>query len=385
MKTYGNIAILIIAALGATAPMASAQSINLWRGNEAGADWNDVYKWKLKHTPRGTEAVHFRQQSSAISVNSTIELGNGMHLYGQELLLEGNGNINLRSPVPHQRTITIPASSSGYANLTLTDNLSINGQISLAAKAFGTSASKGSVTLKNRSTITGELTIGNDGGGSGQIILRDQSTYRITHLEIDTLASKGGSAEIHILGGTARLAIGDNPFDVFLADASRKIVIGDNGTLHIESDMPVEFKKQQLEKMIEQKRIVSDHGCEFAPIVIRDKMILVKAERTYAPAQPAALLAATSKKPTQPVPPTTPPPVIAKTQPQKPAPEEQAVASTKKTPATPASGYIIFLSPALLLLLRKAQPKAAAAAVQTDDAEEENSKGRVIVFPTKAA
>ena len=336
-----------MATLGAAALSVSAQSINLWRGSETGADWTDVYKWKLKHVPSGTEAAHFRKQSSVISVNSTIELGNGMHLYGQELLLEGNGNINLRSSIPHQRTITIPASSSGHANLTLADNLSVNAHISLAAKAFGTSASKGSVTLRNRSTVSGEVTIGNGGTGSGQIVLRDQSTYRITCLKLDTLASKGGSAEIHILGGTARFAVGDNPFEKFLADSSRKIILGNYGTLYIESDMPIGRKRRQLEKMISKKQIVAASGCKLGTPVIRDGMLSLKAEETII-VQPNTRLAGADKTPKERGS-TTPPPQIAKIQPSQSA----------ETPTAPLSGYIVFLSALLLLAIRPVKTAAA--------------------------
>lgn len=388
MKAHGTILVATMAVLlGATALATSAQpSINLWRGNETGADWNDAYKWKLKHAPKGIEAVHFRQQNSTIVINSTIELGNGMHLYGQELLLEGNGNINLRSPVPHQRTITIPASSSGYANLTLTDNLSVNAQIALAAKAFGTSASKGSVTLKDRTTVSGEVIIGNDGNGSGQIVLRDQSTYRITRLELDTLASKGGSAEIHILGGTARLAVGNNPFEIFLADASRKIIIGDNGTLHIESDLPVELKKRQIEKMIKQKQLLSATGCKLGTPVIRAGTILIKAERIGAPPRPATLLAVATPEPKpKEKAPAAQPPQIAK-------------ATTTETPsAPPLSGYIVFFIAFLLLLLRPVKPESSTArqgASSPADGNETREKGKgkdpdatskVLGFPKREA
>lgn len=366
MKNYKTILVLTVAVLFAGVSGTTAQSINLWRGNETGADWNDVYKWKLKHLPSGTEAVHFRQQSSVISINSTIELGNGMHLYGQELLLEGNGNINLRSPIPHQSTITIPASNTGNSSLTLTDNLTVNAQISLAAKAFGTSASKGFVTLKKRSTIIGNVSIGNAGKGTGQIVLRDQSTYRITDLKLDTEASQGGSAEIHILGGTARFAVESDPFEIFLADPSRKIIIGDNGTLHIESDLPIAIKKQQLEKLIAQKQIVSTSGCELGTPVIRDHMISLKAEHIGAPPQAAATLAATAAAPMDPAPEpknVPPPPQLA----DAPAP-----VSPEKLPTAPLSGFIVFLSALLLLAVRPVKTDIAADASQSSATGERN-------------
>lgn len=348
MKMKNIVIILAVATLGSAVLSVSAQSINLWRGNETGADWNDAYKWKLKHAPSGSEAVHFRQQNSVISVNRTIELGNGMHLYGQELLLEGNGNINLRSPIPHQRSIAIPASSSGYANLTLADNVSVNGQLALAAKAFGTSASKGSVTLKDRATITGEVNIGNDGCGSGQIILRDQSTYRITHLKLDTQAAKGGSSEIHILGGTARLEVGDDPFEAFLADPSRKIIIGDNGTLHIDSDMSVGLKTEYLKKLLEQGQIISASGCKLGTPVIRNNMAMIKAERAGSSIVVASLKPSKTKR--TPTPPTSSPPTSVSPV-SSPAPEVAEAATA------PLMGYIVFFSPVLLFLLRPGRPE----------------------------
>ncbi len=370
MKTHQTITLWVAVALASMVFPAFSQSINQWRGNETGADWNDTYKWKLKHVPTGIEAIHFRQQNSVISINSTIELGNGMHLYGQELLLEGNGNINLRSPIPHQRTITIPASSSGYANLTLADNLSVNAQVSLAAKAYGTSASKGSVTLKDRTTVTGKVVIGNDGNGSGKILLRDQSNYCITHLQLNTLASKGGSAEIHILGGTARFAIGDDPFATFLADSSRKIVMGNYGTLHIESDMPISIKRKMLQEMIKQKRIVSTQGCELGTPVFHDNMVVIKTESVNTPTQPAAIVASTAETLAAKMP-TPPPPRIAKNQPQHRPPPPRSPANTSatepqaKAQTTPLSGFIVFFSGLVLLAMRPAKPKSLAAGKST--------------------
>ena len=136
LPQYKHRTALVLATLSIATLSASAQSLNMWRGNEIRANWNDAYKWNLKHIPSPDESVHFRQQNSVISLNSSIELDNGMHLYGQELLFDGNGNINLRSPIPHRRTVNIPASTTGYANLTLTDSLSLNARIALAAKAF---------------------------------------------------------------------------------------------------------------------------------------------------------------------------------------------------------------------------------------------------------
>ncbi len=383
MKTDTTILILAVVTLGAMLHSAPAQSINLWRGNETGADWNEAYKWNLKHVPTGSEAIHFRKESSVISINSTIELENGMHLYGQELLLEGNGNINLRSPIPYQRTIAIPASSSGRANLTLTDNLSVNAQISLAAKAFGTSASKGSLTLKDRSTLSGEVVIGNDGNGSGQIVLRDQSTYRVTRLKLDTLASHGGSAEIHILGGTVRLAVGDDPFEMFLADASRKIILGKYGTLYIESDLPIELKKKQLEKMIAQKQLVSVSGCKLGTPVIRDGMLSLKTEDSIIVPQPKALLASTGQTPGAAH--ATPPPQLASAQPTA---ETKVATTTEKTSATPLSGYIVFFSALLLLVLRPVNPDALVVrkgGAQPADKNERAAKANLPKYRKEAA
>ena len=270
--------ILIPAVLFGMMISASAQSINLWRGGETTADWSDPYKWKLKHVPVGEEFVQFRTPSAVVAVNSSVELNNGMMLYGQDLFLQGNGNINMWSPIEHQRTVNIPASSSGHANLTLSDNLSLNGRIALAAKSFGTSTSKGSITLKDRSAITGKLSIGNNGSGSGQVFVRDQSTYHIEELEFNTLAEKGGVAELHILGGTVHLDTKDSPFDTFLADPSRKIIIGDCGQLKINSAWAVPLKKNVISKMISEKRIVAAQGSELTPPTFHQDMILIQAK-----------------------------------------------------------------------------------------------------------
>jgi hypothetical protein len=269
---------LMFIALVVGATSAHAQSVNNWRGDEAGSDWNDRYKWKLKHTPTGDEAVHFRDANSLVNVNSTVQLNNGMHLYGEELTLQGNGNINLWNKVPHQRTVNIPASATGFANMTLSDNLSLNGRVALSAKGFGTSASKGSITLKDRSNVTGSLCIGNAGTGTGQVFVKGNSTYRITGLELATKAESGGSAEIHVLGGTVRVETKENPFDVFLEDSSRKIILGDAGTLRIEYNLPIYQKKNAIKSMILKNSLVAAPGCRLMTPVIQDKMIIIRAE-----------------------------------------------------------------------------------------------------------
>jgi len=321
--------------------MARAQSINIWRGNETKADWSDAYKWKLKHVPKGDEAVHFRQASSVVVIDKTIALNNGMLLYGQELSLEGNGNINFWSPVKNQSTVYIPASASGYANLTLNDNLSINGRIALSAKAYGTSASKGSITLKDRSTISGKLSIGNDGCGSGQIFVRDQSTYHVSDLELQTQADKGGSAEIHILGGTVQFEKGTNPLEIFLADPSRKIIIGDNGTLRIESSWSIRRKKELLIKMIQEGHLIATPGCRLLPPVFQKNTLTLKGETSDSRQNLDTLI-------TQ----------IRKTRVEPDPVEEAVVVQEEVVPESnspPLTGYIVFVG-AFLLFLRPAKP-----------------------------
>ncbi len=277
MKSHIIRGIAITLALGGAG--ANAQTgVNTWRGDASGDDWNNQYKWKLNHAPSGDEAAHFRGSASVIQVNSTIQLNNGMHLYGEELSLQGNGNINLWNPVPHQRTVNIPASATGFANMTLNDNISLNGRVALSAKNFGTSASKGSITLKDRANVTGSLSIGNQGSGTGQVYVKDSSTYRVTGLELQTKAASGGSAEIHIQGGTVRLETKENPFNVFLEDASRKLIIGDGGTLRVEYSMPISRKKDALKQLILKDRVVAAPGCRLTTPIIQDKMVIVRAE-----------------------------------------------------------------------------------------------------------
>ncbi|QBG46387.1 hypothetical protein EGM51_02870 [Verrucomicrobia bacterium S94] len=255
-----------------------AQQINQWRGGENVENWTDKYKWKLNHVPSEDEAAHFREPISVINIDSTVQLNHGMHLYGQELILQGNGNINLWSQVPHQRTINIPASGDGFAGLTLHDNVSINGRLALSAKGFGTSASKGSVTLKGRSNISGELCIGKAGTGTGQVFLQDNSSYRITGLEIGTEAKSGGSAEIHILSGTVRIETKQDPFKTFNADPSRRIILGAAGTLRFEYTMPVAHKKEAIKAMIKNNRLVAAPGCRLTTPIIQEKLVIVRAE-----------------------------------------------------------------------------------------------------------
>jgi len=269
---------MMIVLLGTASQSLRAQTVNMWRGNAVNADWNESYKWKLNHPPSEGEAAHFRADNSVITVNSTVQLENGMYLYGQELLLKGNGNINLWSLVPHERTVNIPASAQGYANLTISDNLSLNGRISLAAKCFGTSASKGTITLKGRSTVTGGLCIGNEGVGTGQVYVRDNATFRITNLELNTEAGKGGLAEIHILGGTVRIDTEEDFFELFMADPSRRIIIGDTGTLRIESSLPIAEKKNIFKELIANNRLVAASGSRLSSPILQDEMMIARAE-----------------------------------------------------------------------------------------------------------
>ena len=277
MKKQRQVVMGVMAVVALVGFAADAQ-VNQWRGGEIAVDWNDPYKWKNKHVPTGQEAAHFREPISVINVNSTVQLNNGMHLYGEELSLQGNGNINLWNQIPHQRTVNIPASATGFANLTLNDNLSLNGRIALSAKGFGTSASKGSITLKDRTSVTGALSIGNAGNGTGQVFVKGNSTYRITGLELATKATEGGSAEIHILGGTVRIETKENPFSIFLADPSRRLILGDAGTLRFEYTMPVAQKKNALKAMIKNDRLVAAPGCRLTTPIIQDKLVIIRAE-----------------------------------------------------------------------------------------------------------
>ncbi|MDF7800583.1 hypothetical protein P4C99_13990 [Pontiellaceae bacterium B1224] len=268
---------ILVLVLGGT--VAHAQVVvNQWRGGGTAEQWNDPYKWKQNHAPTGEESAHFREPLSVITVNSTVQLNNGMHLYGEELSLQGNGNINLWNQVPHSRTINIPASATGFANLTLNDNLSVNARVALSAKGFGTSASKGSITLKDRTNVTGALSVGNAGTGTGQVYVKEHSTYRITGLELSTKATAGGSAEIHILGGTVLIETKENPFKVFLEDPSRKLILGDAGTLRFEYNLSVAEKKEAIKSMIIEDRLVAAPGCQLTTPIIQDKLVMIRAE-----------------------------------------------------------------------------------------------------------
>lgn len=353
---------MIVLALGAAISATAQISVNQWRGDETGADWNDKYKWKLMHTPAGDEQVHFRGANSIININSTVNLNNGMHLYGQELTLRGNGNLNLQSPVPHQRTINVPASASGYATLAMDDNLSVNSRLALAAKGFGTSACKGSVTLNDRTTFTGVIAVGNQGTGTGQIFVKDHSTCRITGLDLETRAEAGGAAELHVLGGTVRIETRENPFEVFLADPSRKLIIGDAGTVRIEHNLHPAKKKEAIKKMIVENRLVAAPGCRLLPPVIQDNMMIIRAEderNDSSIKSQADLLAAIDRIQVRSA------PVTATAQVEAPKLESLlknmtgAAATETETAAQPAkqsgsqmAGYIVFFGTVLLALRR---------------------------------
>jgi hypothetical protein len=353
--------ILTLAILFGAAISASAQSINLWRGDEIKADWSDPYKWKLKHIPAGDESVHFRSLNAVVAVSDTIELDNGMMLYGQDLFLQGNGIINLWSPVEHKSTVNIPASSSGHANLTLSDNLSLNGRLALAAKSFGTTASKGSVTLRDHSVVTGILSIGNNGSGSGQVFICDQSTYRIQGMDLKTLSEKGGAAELHILGGTVHIDTKVNPFNAFLADPSRKIIIGDDGKLKINSVWTVPMKKSVISKMINQKRIMAAQGCELTTPIFQQDMILIEAKTTGVPLSIETRLA-DAKQSTETKSQSTPAPVAPAS-----IPEPVALASSPASTPKPQIKTEPSRLESLLTEMKVAESNMAVAILQSND------------------
>jgi len=357
--------------------------VNQWRGDENGADWNNKYKWKRMHTPEGEEQVHFRDDASVVTVNSTVYLNNGMYLYGRDLSLVGNGNINLRNPVAHQQTVNIPASAEGFANLTLNDNLSLNGRLALAVKGFGTSACKGSVTLKDRSSVTGVLAIGKQGIGTGQVFVKGNSIYRITGLELATSAKKGGSAEIHVLGGTVRIETRDNPFDPFLADPSRRLIVGDSGTVRIEHNLHASKKKAAVKKLIQQDRLVAAPGCRLLPPVIRNNMMIIRAEdqrNENAIKTKKALLAAIDKIPVKSVSTT-----IAKVG-NKPKLESLLQNMTSNSPATAAKVAKVGNKPKLESLMQnmKSNSPATAAGSEAKPAAQTGTKmaGYIVFFGT---
>jgi hypothetical protein len=292
MKPEKFIAIVVAATACMAMPGAWAQTVNIWRGEEK-ANWNDSYRWKLKHAPAKGETVQFKGKNSTVVLDRTVDLDNGMQLYGKELSLEGNGNINFWSPIPHQRTVYIPATATGYANLTVGENLSINGRIALAAKSFGTSAGKGTVTLKDRTTVEGKLTIGNNGTGSGKVFIQDESVYRITELDLNTAAENGGVAELHVLGGTVMIDTKDDPFEQFLADPSRKIILGKYGTLRINTEMPRKQKKALINKLIRKKRLIAAPNYKLGALSVQERLVSIQAEHVKDTEQPTAMLAAT--------------------------------------------------------------------------------------------
>ena len=323
-----------------------AQSVNVWRGNEVKASWSDPYKWKLRHVPKEDEAVHFRQPNSVVEINRTVDLNNSMMLYGQELFLEGNGNINFWSPVENQSTIYVPASASGYANLTVRGNLSIKGGVALAAKAFGTSASKGTLTLRDRATIKGRLTIGNDGKGTGQLFVYDRSVYTISDLKIQTIANQGGAAEIHIEGGTVHFTLGTNPLEIFLADPGRKIIMGEEGFLRIQSTASIEEKKGLLIKLLKDKSLRTTPDARFVVPIFQGNTVVLKAERSDTPQNLDTLIAKIQAAAF-----ATEPDQTSST-----GAETSSGNSAKGSSGNGLPGYIVFLG-LILFFLHPAKPK----------------------------
>ena len=156
----------------------------------------------------------------------------------------------------------------------------------------------------------------------------------------------------------------ENPFDVFLQDPSRKLVLGDMGTLRIESKVSALKKKEQVIAMIQQNRLVAAPGCRLKAPVINNKMLIIQAEdeRNNSTEQTVdQLLAIIKKTPVQaaPVDAVATRPLLESllktmnAQPQSTASHDsEQIAKDEANDGVHLAGYIVFFGICLLALRR---------------------------------
>jgi len=298
--------------------------VNQWKNKNIEGRWESQSNWENGTVPISSECVNFRIPHALVLLDETVKLDQSIQIYSSTLSISGDGSIVFINPVDHRRSINIPASSEGRSTLTLSGNISIEGRILLAGKGFGYDAgiSKGSLILKGASSVKGPLSIGKDGAGIGTVTLMDESSFYITKLDIQTSEYQNGKATINVLSGTLTIALNSskNPYDVFLQDKNRRIILGKSGTLVIYTTHSKSLKKRYITNLIRQKRIASMNGYLGTPI-ISDSKIVLRTQHYVAP----------KKK--------TPPPKKKK----------------KKNSSSHLIGYIVFLSAILLVLFRPAK------------------------------
>jgi len=265
--------ITTVCALIALTNTVCARAINQWKNDQKVGQWEDGSMWKLNHPPKRSERIQIRTSEATITINEYVAVNQGIQLYGEHLYLKGTGKIDLINPVIHNKTIDIPASCDGSSTLTITDQVSINARILLSGKTYGTSPCKGTLILKDQSRITGALCIGHDGAGVGMVILGDQSTFHITDINLQTDRDKGGKANLHVMSGTLWITLSDKSARTFLNDPSQQIVVGNKGTLILQSSQTTDQKSAMIRNLIRRHRIVTYSGSTLdIPVILDDKI-----------------------------------------------------------------------------------------------------------------
>jgi len=284
------IIIATVCALTALTNTVCAQAINQWKNDQKVGQWEDGSMWKLNHSPRRSERIQIRTSEATITINETVALNQGIQLYGEQLYLNGTGKIDLINPFIHNKTIDIPASCDGSSTLTITDQVSVNARILLSGKTYGTSPCKGTLILKDQSYVTGALCIGNDGAGVGMVVLGDQSTFHITDINLQTDSDKGGRANLHVMSGTLWITLSEKSARTFLNDPSQQIVVGNKGTLILQSSQTTDQKSAMIRNLIRKHRIVTYRGSTLdIPVILDDKISVRTTD--YIPQENASTMA----------------------------------------------------------------------------------------------
>ena len=297
--------------------------VNQWKSKKIQGRWENRLNWENETVPRPSDRVNFRIPHALVSLNETVKLDQSIQVYSSTLSLTGNGSIIFTNPIDHRQSINIPASSEGDSTLTLSRNISVKGRILLAGKGLGydEEINRGTLVLKGTSSVEGPLAIGKDGTGIGTVILMDNSSFYVTKLDIQTSKYQNGKATIKVLGGTFSIKTkpDQNPYEIFLQDKDRKIILGKSGTLIIYSTHSKALKERYISKLIKTKRIISVNGRLARPIIDNTRLLL-RTQYYVPPSQKKPSLTKKKKK--------------------------------QSVPSDGLIGYIVFVGAILLLLFR---------------------------------
>ena len=105
------------------------------------------------------------------------------------------------------------------------------------------------------------------------VILGDQSTFHVTDINLQTDRAKGGKANLHVMSGTLWITLSEKSARTFLDDPSQKIIVGNKGTLILQSTQTTDQKSTLIRTLIRKHRITTYTGSTLdIPVILDDKI-----------------------------------------------------------------------------------------------------------------